>query len=90
MNKLPFNWRLFILLSAGIIAAIICLLIFRIVTDSPPKPPKHDDSLKTQTTKEPKVDVEAVQNEAWRRIQPRLADADERTYKATNTLIGRI
>lgn len=86
-----FNWRMFILLSAGIIAAIIAMLIFRIATDSPPPPPKHSDGpAEEQTAKEPGVDVKAVQEEAWIRIQPRLANADERTRNATNTLIGRI
>jgi len=87
----PFNWKVFILLSAGIVAAIIGMLVFRIVTDSPPPPPKHtEDSAEEQTSNEPEIDVQAVQEEAWRRIQPRLADADDQTLAATNALIGRI
>jgi hypothetical protein len=87
----PFNWRVFLLLTAGIIAAIVGMLIFRIATDSPPPPPKHDEeSAEHPTPSEPEVDVQAVQEEAWRWIQPRLGNADERTKKATSALIGRI
>ena len=87
----PFNWRVFLLLTAGIIAAIVGMMIFRIATDSPPPPPKHgEESAERTTQSEREADVQAVQEEAWRRIQPRLADADEGTKKATSALIGRI
>ena len=67
------------------------MIIFRIATDSPPPPPKHgEESVERPTQSEPEVDVQAVQEEAWQRIQPRLAEADEGTKKATSALIGRI
>jgi hypothetical protein len=90
-NTKSFNWRTFILLSAGAVAGIIGMLIFRIITDSPPQPPKHrESSTEGKTPNKPDIDVQAVQEKAWNRILPHLADADERTQEATNALIDRI
>ncbi len=103
-NGLPrgrrFNWRIFGLLTAGIIVGLVGLAVLRIFTDTPPKPPERDgtkDSSGTKDRGEPTgeesgepIDIEAVRREAWQRIEPRLQTADKKTRELTNQLIGSI
>ena len=72
--------------SLGVIIGLVGLFAYRIATEEEPEPPERiDTQVQTQ-----EVDVEAVQAEAWERIQPRLADADEDTRALTSQFIEDI
>ena len=82
-----FDWRVFLLLSLGIVIALAGMLVYRIATDAPPAPPNHDRQVDPG---EPAVDVQAIRQEAWRRIEPRLEHADAETRKLTDQLVHQI
>lgn len=87
-----FNWRVYLLLTLGITVALVGMLVYRIATSPPPPPPPvrggevHPDASEV----EPAVNVDAVRDEAWQRIQPRLKAADTKTRELTNQLVHRI
>lgn len=83
-----FHWRLFVLLTLGIVAALVGRWACRIATDTPAEAP--DVGGNTDAIVVERVDAEAVRQEAWQRIEPRLREADERTRDLTSRLIGRI
>jgi len=86
-----FNWRTFLLLTLGIIVALVGMLAYRIATDSPPPPPDRGGEVQPGAPDgEPEVDTDAVRTEAWQRIQPRLEAADAKTRELTNQLVHRI
>ena len=79
--------RIFILLSLGILAALVGMLVYRIATDSPPPPPTRVGEVPPEV---PEIDPAAVREEAWQRIQPRLEAADSQTRELTNRLVHQI
>jgi len=85
-----FNWRMFLLLILGIAIAVAGLLVFRIVTDEPPAPPIRSDSIEPAPPVKVVVDVAAVREEAWQRIEPRLEQADQKTQELTNQFVQQI
>lgn len=92
LSRTGSNWRIFILLSLGIVIGLFGILVYRIATDAPPAPPDRPVASTEGDEDIPpdEVDPAAVREEAWQRIQPRLKTADVKTRELTNQLILRI
>jgi len=79
-----------LILTLGIIIALVVGQILRPAADAPPPTASASQSQGLQPDAPPALDEKAVRQEAWHRIQPRLKDADLETRELTNQLIYRI
>lgn len=85
-----FNWRMFLILLLGILSVVAARWSVRIATDAPPAAAVRSEPVEPASPVVVVVDLPAVREEAWRRIEPRLAYADKKTRELTDQFVQRI